>query len=321
MSRPFSEGIGSPINIDTGRSGRIGRLPAPTMGSPSTSQDVTASRLMQQTMGRKIGEPIPEDSLDPLGEEIIKDDAVLRYVVRGLVNEPAEDKKSLGLFIPVPQEIVRQIEKQFPVIKSVALKDDSPPHVTLLYIGNVTGNIRRIKEIISGVALQHAPFRIHLRGTDYFDNPNQTVLYVHALSPGLDELHYDMRQAMLNAGYQIEQADFNDYIAHMTLQYLPPETRIQHMCMEFSWMVDRFEFWGDGSPVMFRLGEVTPITESSDIIDEDEETEEDTTVEVSAVGAVSGVTLPLGKKSATGAAPSWPHLARSFGNAKLAHSA
>lgn len=297
MSRPSSSGIAVPVYIDTGRSGRFGRPPAPTNGSPSTSPDVTASQLMQQTMGRHLGEDIPEDSLDPLGEEIIRDDAVLRQVVRGIVAEPTQRKNttSLGLFIPVPTEIVRNIERQFPIIKSVAIRDDSPPHVTLLYIGSVMGNIRMMKEIISRVAMQHAPFRIHLRGTDYFDNDNQSVLYVHAVSPCLDELHYDIRQALATANYPVEQADFENYVAHMTLQYLPPESRIQHMCLEHSWVVDRFELWGAGSPVMFRLGEMTPISESS-VIDEDEETDEDTTVEMSVVGGVAGYTLPFGKK-------------------------
>lgn len=319
MSRPSSTGIAVPVYIDTGRSGRFGRPPAPTAGSPSTSSDVTASQLMQQTMQGVSPDEIPENDIThPIGEEIVRDDVVLRQLVRGLLDEPP-GRKSFGLFIPVPSDIVRQIEKQFPIIKSVALRDDSPPHVTLLYIGNVTGSVRRIKEIVSSVALQHAPFRVHLRGTDYFDNPDKTVLYVHAVSPCLDELHADLRHSMKQAGYPIEQADFDNYIAHMTLQYLPPEMRIQHMCMEHSWVVDRFELWGDGSPVMFRLGEITPISEAS-ILDEDEETDEDTTTEISAVGtgAISGYTLPLGKRSKAGSAPSWKHAARSFGNAKLA---
>lgn len=298
MSRPSSAGIAVPVYIDTGRSGRFGRPPAPTNGSPSTSPDVTASQLMQQTMGRHLGEEIPEDSLDPLGEEIIRDDAVLRQVVRGIVSEPAQRKNatSLGLFIPVPTDIVRSIERQFPIIKSVAIRDDSPPHITLLYIGQVSGNTRMMKEIISRVAMQHAPFRVHLRGTDYFDNANQSVLYVHAISPCLDELHYDIRHALMSANFPIEQADFENYVAHMTLQYLPPEARIQHMCIEHSWMVDRFELWGAGSPIMFRLGEMTPIAESA-VLDEDEDDEESTTVEMSGVAGVAGYTLPLGKKN------------------------
>lgn len=280
---------------------------------------------MQQTMGRKMGEDIPEDQLDPLnddrfslfGEDIINDDTILRQVVRGLVDETSPNRSKLGLFIPVPSDIVRQIEKQFPIVKSVTLRDDSPPHVTLLYIGAVKGDMRRIKTTVSSIASQHAPFRIHLCGTDYFDSSAQTVLYVRAVSPCLDELHYDLRHALQNIGCHLEQVDFNNYIAHMTLQYLPPESRIQHMCMEHSWEIDRFELWGDGSPVMFRLGELTPIAESS-VIDEDEETDEDTTTEISTIGGVAGYVLPLGKKSKVGTAPSWKSAARAYGNANLA---
>lgn len=313
-------GIAVPAYIDTGRAGHFGRPPIPTGGSPSTSPDVTASQMMQQTMKRKLGEDIPEDSLDPLGEELVRDNIVIRSLAHDIVSGLDAQGDSFGLFIPVPLGIVRQIESQFPLIKAVCLKDDSPPHVTLLYLGNIDRtHVRSLKEIIAGVALQHRPFRMHLCGTDYFDNSNQTVLFVHALSPELDELHYDLHRAVGNAGHDMRHVDFDNYVGHMTLQYLPPETRIQHMSMEHSWIVDRFELWGAGSPVMFRLGEMTPIREVS-LIDEDEETEDMTTTEISAAGggAVSGYTLPLGKKSKYGTAPSWQAAADAFGHAKLA---
>lgn len=318
MSRPSSAGIAVPAYIDTGRSGRFGRPPAPTLGSPSTSSDVTASQLMQQTMGSRVGEEIPEDSLDPLGEEIVRDDAVLRRVIKDVINQPKANQTSLGLFIPVPDDIARHIERDFPILRTVAIHDDSPPHITLLYIGNLSSDISGIKSIISAVSKRHKPFRVHLRGTDYFDHDDKSVLFIHAMSPELDDLHDDMVTSFGECGHEIEHNQFDEYVGHMTLQYLPPMSRIHHICMEHTWIVDRFELWGAGSPIMFRLGEITPMSESS-LLDEDEDEEEgDISTEVSAVSAVAGYTLPLGMKSKAGNAPSWKHAARAFGKAKLA---
>src|SRR3990167_4807246 len=73
-----------------------------------------------------------------------------------------DELKDMGLFITVPETIVRKIESVFDDIKKVATHDESPNHITLLIINKDYDKLEEIKGIIKNVLEQFEPFRIEV---------------------------------------------------------------------------------------------------------------------------------------------------------------
>tara|TARA_Y100000034_G_scaffold28883_2_gene34741 strand:- start:12911 stop:13537 length:627 start_codon:yes stop_codon:yes gene_type:complete len=176
-----------------------------------------------------------------------------------------EDFQDLGLFVTVPENIVRKIERSFPDFASDENEDTSPKHITLLIINKDFANLEKIQNIIKNVLENIKPFAINLCGTDKFEphkDKDEYVFYAKAASNMLLELHYKIRDALENAGIEINHYYGDDpeekriYKPHMTLAYYDDEEefrRNEETQIYASWYIDRVELWGYGSPIVLKL--------------------------------------------------------------------
>ena len=176
-----------------------------------------------------------------------------------------DEFKDLGLFITVPEVIIREIEAVFPDIKKVHSEDESPNHITLLVINKDYNKLDEIKETITKALQTLEPFTCKIHGTGAFiheedDSDRKSVLYAKIVSETLVQIHYKIRKALENIGVEINHyyGDENKYTPHMTLSYYDTAEELEdapEIKIDASWLVDRVELWGYGSPSLFRFGE------------------------------------------------------------------
>lgn len=151
---------------------------------------------------------------------------------------------TVGLFIPVPAPLALG----FP---SLAPEDDSPPHVTLLYVGEApaAGTEDTFLQVIQGI-VQRLPSGIQATLTGkvgVFDNPDSYVLYdAVEFSHYLGDLRLDLAQGLQEAGFVVEDSHLDGYNPHVTLSYGPPGSGggYRGKAPQGSWQVTSVEVWG-----------------------------------------------------------------------------
>ena len=167
------------------------------------------------------------------------------------------DGKSVGFFLPVPDELAAQ----FP---SLGKEDTSPPHVTLLYVGEVPK--AREKEFISvateALAKQPGPVIATIGAPDFFVHPeeNRRVWYsAVTFSKDVAELRDRLWLALEGAGFTVEDARPLAYTPHITLAYVNGEAH-EHSAWKGNvpggaWSFDSVAVWGLTKDVEVFLGE------------------------------------------------------------------
>jgi 2'-5' RNA ligase len=255
---------GSPLNDFPDR--KTGKPPIATRGEPSTSPDVNASLIMQNmimndddkrwyaklfkkqaktflkprntvTQGFDIGLNCGLDPQDTLTE-----------------SEHASTICSYGIFIQVPIGIIRQLEALYPKFLTRDQIDDSPPHITVLIIGDLDEcQVQTAKDICAQVLASFEPFAVEMDGTDHFHNENHSVFHVVIRSDRLTEMRHALKNALECAGIQVND-QHDTFKPHITLSYIDPGQCEPILPVSGSWVVDRAEIWNMSSPVSLRLG-------------------------------------------------------------------
>jgi 2'-5' RNA ligase len=179
--------------------------------------------------------------------------------------EVKDGKITAGVFLPLPQRLA----KDFP---DKSHEDDSVPHITLLYVGDITPEqqrklVRSVKSVLAYVR----PFTMNLNTYDEFANkhgqtiPNMTGTSDHP--HGLGALHVALWRAIENAGvpvahtygeYDPGKPDAGSFKVHATLNYLEPGEAYKGPKPTGSWKVNEVEVWGhekDKAPLGVRLSE------------------------------------------------------------------
>ncbi len=156
-----------------------------------------------------------------------------------------------GVFIPIPAPIA----KQFP---DKSAMDDSPPHVTLLFVGDITAEqqsklVNRVRSVLAYVK----PFRMDM--TDYGEFTNAEGQKIPHMSPtathpfGLNALHALLWRAVEDAGipvghrygaYDSGKPDAAAFKSHATLAYLGKDEEYDGPRPTGSWNVTSLEVWG-----------------------------------------------------------------------------
>lgn len=159
------------------------------------------------------------------------------------------DGSKVGLFLPLPPELASQ--------RPLLPEDDSPAHVTLLYVGDVRRREAELLEIVREVAAEH-PFAC--RGTlgqqrTLTSHASQLVVYQdvywedgnpHRWQPSPIERFREALVARLRQmGFGVADIGADQWLPHLTLAYLddPHATWSGAPCVG-SWHVDRLEVWG-----------------------------------------------------------------------------
>lgn len=149
--------------------------------------------------------------------------------------------KGSGLFIKLPEELA----KQFPKLD----KDTSPPHITLLFIGDITESEKEtVAEITNKICEKYAPVEIFFGGLAYFSNPDAEVAHSIVEAQKLAAFRQEIWDALLQANIKIED-NHPHYTPHITLQYGDARDYKGEQ-PEGNFRADKIELWSDHGKVL-----------------------------------------------------------------------
>lgn len=170
---------------------------------------------------------------------------------------------SCGVFVPLPFNLARQFPNK-------DHEDDSVPHITLLYIGDVDpADYERVVSAVTRVARHWTPFRMEMLTYGEFHNPKgQLIPHMKPRAAGLRTslldfrgfenplgvLHQDLKQAVERLNVPVahtygpegdpNRPDWANFKAHATLDYLPGDATYDGPKPTGSWRVTEIECWG-----------------------------------------------------------------------------
>lgn len=169
-----------------------------------------------------------------------------------------EGKKSCGVFIPLPSDLARQFPPK--------PEDDSVPHVTVLYAGNLSpSDYQTLCAVTGAVARRYQPLGLTMSALDCFETKNKQLIPHMTVSaqgwrlvdgklvPALAALHAELREAAEKAGLKIEHDYGTDeskrspaekFNGHVTLAYLDPSQPYTGPTPKGSWTAIDVECWG-----------------------------------------------------------------------------
>lgn len=157
--------------------------------------------------------------------------------------------RGVGLFIPVPKHLA----EQFP---SLGKEDTSPPHVTLLYVGDVpAGRKGDFEEVVTrALSRESGPVMASLGEPDFFVHPgkDRRVWYSRVrFSKDVAEIRDRLWLALEEAGFEVQDSFPLAYNPHATLAYVDGEAhshaRWEGVVPQGSWSFDGVEVWGLGA--------------------------------------------------------------------------
>ena len=155
-------------------------------------------------------------------------------------------KITAGVFIPVPEPAA----SQFPAKP----EDPSPPHITVLYVGEIAPEDRSALARMVRVATRWAsPFEVEM--TDYGEFKNDdgaTIAHMIPRTNGdeIAALHGSLRRFLEDAGFAVAHHD-GPFKPHATLGYVPAGEQYGGPRPAASWQVSNVEVWvsdGEGPP-------------------------------------------------------------------------
>jgi DNA ligase D-like protein (predicted 3'-phosphoesterase) len=158
-----------------------------------------------------------------------------------------------GLFILVPKNLA----KEFP---SLGDHDDSKPHITALFIGEVPKKHEDLlEETVKEVLTEQVPFDVELDDkVSYFPASKHSdgckIAKLKIVSKDLHKFHDKLKEAISNAGIEIDD-HFPDYKPHITLEYMEPgKEKYGDDFPQGSWAVGAVEMWNGDYKKKFSFG-------------------------------------------------------------------
>jgi 2'-5' RNA ligase len=148
------------------------------------------------------------------------------------------DRKSVGLFIPLPQELAAQFPKKE--------KDTSPQHVTFLYVGEVPPEREQeFLGVLENIFLNAGAVQAVLDGVGSFQSQTNKVVFSKVrFSEDLSALRDRAREALETAGFEVQDS-WQMYQPHSTIEYLDDPFQIwTGTPPQGSWEFNSLEVWG-----------------------------------------------------------------------------
>lgn len=153
------------------------------------------------------------------------------------------DRKGVGFFIPLPADLAAKFPDRGP-------EDKSPPHTTFLYVGDVPKDqedkfLATARDVFLKI---REPVRAHLKKVDYFTQPGEgsrvAVLPIQ-FSSDMAAVRWNLRDALQDAGFQVDDSFPLVYRPHTTLAYLDGlDTEYDGLVPQGQWEFDSIEVWG-----------------------------------------------------------------------------
>jgi len=193
----------------------------------------------------RIRKSEPGEDIELTDKEWLYKSAGLRYMAG---KTPGE---KVGLFILLPKELA----KQYPP-EGKAGEDDSDPHVTLLYVGDVPNNkFDDLEQIVREELTRMGPFEVELLPPDTFVNDeDQTILHSPVKGDILEPLSGIIKERLIDEGFEFKHPD-RPFKGHVTIEYVDPgeEPQFSDVMPMGSWLVNEIEIWGLGDPRIIKL--------------------------------------------------------------------
>lgn len=172
---------------------------------------------------------------------------------------PTGDGTRVGLFFPLPPGLASQFS-------SLGEADDSPPHVTLLYVGEVTREREElfVSVVSSVLARQASPLVAWLGEPDCFVQPANDLRVWHSrvyFSKDVAEVRDRTWLALEDAGFQVQHAFPLAFEPHVTLAYRPgahSKEPWRGPVPRGSWEIGSVAVWGISRPVEVMFGTYEP---------------------------------------------------------------
>lgn len=149
------------------------------------------------------------------------------------------DSTRVGIFIPLPKDLAQQ----FPNLS----EDPSGPHVTLLFVGDVSGHEDHFVEVVQGFfAKDQGPILARLAGLDYFSDQKGRVAYTRVhFSNDMGALRDRLSSCLQDAGFEVSNRFPLAYAPHVTLAYSKdPDFRWKGVVPQGEWSFREVELWG-----------------------------------------------------------------------------
>lgn len=145
----------------------------------------------------------------------------------------------VGVFVQLPDNL----ERQYPRLSD----DDSPAHVTTLYLGDQTSKSEdSVVAAAYAVAKKTKPFKITIGGLDYFEKNNNgdKVAYTKVISPGLRALRERLAKEMKKHGVKWTDT-YKEFSPHITLKYFNgTDGEYEGTIPTGSWECKELRVWG-----------------------------------------------------------------------------
>lgn len=173
---------------------------------------------------------------------------------------------------------VKPIPDEAEALAKVDGVDPDSLHVTLAYLGEYDGDLDELADVLTDVALSHAPLSGRVGGVGSFDdNGNGYPAILLPSVPGLIELRVAVTEALVEAGFDYGRE--HGYLPHLTVSYedsemvFPADGMGQELHFDDLWVVrgdtDVRRVPLDGVAPLTAAGEPTPWTSpaADEIID------------------------------------------------------
>lgn len=159
------------------------------------------------------------------------------------------DGTSVGLFIPLPEDLAGQFPKKE--------EDPSPAHTTFLYIGRVEkAREQALLDALEGAFEELGSVRAVLNGVDRFVNQKSKVVFSRIrFSRDLSQIRERVWRALEDAGFEVEDS-FPRYNPHTTLEYFSDHHDVwEGVPPVGAWDFNSIELWGLSKKHVIPFGE------------------------------------------------------------------
>lgn len=148
-------------------------------------------------------------------------------------------RRDIGVAIGLPEPYTSELQGWRERLGD-AFAHAIPPHVTLLPPTTLhTDDLDEVEEHLQGVAAEHEPFLMHLRGSGTF-RPISPVVFV-PLAQGIGEC--ERLESAVRSGPLMREVSF-PYHPHVTVAHERPEQVLDLAYTELATYDARFRVWG-----------------------------------------------------------------------------
>lgn len=184
---------------------------------------------------------------------------------RGLMeareDEGPDHRESVVITIPLP----KRVSEEWP---SLGDEDDSPTHITMLYVGEVCRKgYTRILKAVHDVCASVKPFTIEMTDYGEFQNPGgQTIAHMipRALhGTELAEIHERLWQQITGRGVEVQHIRDGAFKPHATLAYVESGESYDGPKPAATWGCSYLDVWGasEDSPFGYKRVSLHPVTD------------------------------------------------------------